>query len=194
MQELIFQRKHPAPIYPEVIWAVSSCYEPGSIILKTRDFIEAKLKVWGDKKKSESFGTKCWGKLIPQRWNMLQKKRENIIFLPFEKVFKIKPGWKAHSRNPGKKVVKKLFFQLGYGVILENKIKMKKRSFINWNEHRETKNARIGTKIVLRVNKSSQVGSTETSRRMGFLRFRAHVSNGSPLSIMLQKHLHKVTH
>ena len=26
-----------------------------------------------------------------------------------------------------------------------------KRSFINWNEHRETKNERIGTKTVLRV-------------------------------------------
>ena len=127
-----------------------SCYEPGSTILKTRDFIEAKLKVWGDKKKSGSFGTKCWEKLIPQRWTMLQKKRENIIFLPLEKVFKIKPGWKAHSRNPGKKVVKKPFFPTSYGVILENK-KRKKRSFINWNEHRETKNARIGTKTVLRV-------------------------------------------
>ena len=87
-----------------------SCYEPGSTILKTRDFIEAKLKVWGDKKKSGSFGAKCWGKLIPQRWNMLQKKRENIIFLLLEKVFKIKPGWKARSRNPGKKVGKKTFF------------------------------------------------------------------------------------
>ena len=76
------------------------------------------------KKKSGSFGKKCWGKLIPQRQSMLQKKRENIIFLPLEKVFKIKPGWKAHSRNPGKKVVKKtFFFQLGYGVILENKKK-----------------------------------------------------------------------
>ena len=82
---------------------------------------------------------------------MFQSWMQNIIFLPFEKVFKIKPGWKAHSRNPGKKVVKKLFFQLGYGVILENKIKMKKRSFINWNEHRETKNGRIGTNTVLRV-------------------------------------------
>ena len=28
-----------------------------------------------------------------------------------------------------------------------------KRSFINWNEHRETKNERIGTKTVLRVKK-----------------------------------------
>ena len=32
--------------------------------------------------------------------------------------------------------------------------KRKERSFINWNEHRETKNARIGTKTVLRVKKS----------------------------------------
>ena len=49
---------------------------------------------------------------------------QNIIFLPLEKVFKIKPGWKAHSRNPGKKVGKKNFFSLcGYGVILENKKK-----------------------------------------------------------------------
>ena len=30
-----------------------------------------------------------------------------------------------------------------------------KRSFINWNEHRETKNERIGTKTVLRVKKLS---------------------------------------
>ena len=75
------------------------------------------------KKKSGSFGTKCWGKLIPQRQSMLQKKRENIIFLPLEKVFKIKPGWKADSRNPGKKVVKKIFFPTSYGVILENKKK-----------------------------------------------------------------------
>ena len=72
-------------------------------ILKTREMLQVK-------KKSGSFGTKCWGKLIPQRQSMLQKKRENIIFLPLEKVFKIKPGWKAHSRNPGKKVVKKPFF------------------------------------------------------------------------------------
>ena len=28
-----------------------------------------------------------------------------------------------------------------------------KRSFINWNEHRETKNERIGTKTILRVKK-----------------------------------------
>ena len=28
-----------------------------------------------------------------------------------------------------------------------------KRSFINWNEHRETKNEHIGTKTVLRVKK-----------------------------------------
>ena len=41
---------------------------------------------------------------------MLQKKRENIIFLPLEKVFKIKPGRKAYSRNPGKKDGKKTFF------------------------------------------------------------------------------------
>ena len=72
-------------------------------ILKTREMLQVK-------KKSGSFGTKCWGKLIPQRQSMLQKKRENIIFLPLEKVFKIKPGWKAHSRNPGKKVVKKPFY------------------------------------------------------------------------------------
>ena len=29
-----------------------------------------------------------------------------------------------------------------------------KKSFINWNEHRETKNERIGTKTVLRVKKT----------------------------------------
>ena len=50
------------------------------------------------------------------------------------------------------KCIARIFFQLGYGVILENK-KRKERSFINWNEHQETKNARIGTKTVLRVKK-----------------------------------------
>ena len=57
-------------------------------------------------------------------------------------------------------VGKKVFFPeilekkySGYAAILENK-KRGKRSFINWNEHRETKNERIGTKTVLRVKKS----------------------------------------
>ena len=81
----------------------SDSFQSFRTILKTREMLQVK-------KKSGSFGTKCWGKLIPQRQSMLQKKRENIIFLPLEKVFKIKPGWKAHSRNPGKKVVKKTFF------------------------------------------------------------------------------------
>ena len=39
---------------------------------------------------------------------------------------------------------------------MENK-KRKERSFINWNEHRETKNAHIGTKTVLRVKKCTEV-------------------------------------
>ena len=54
---------------------------------------------------------------------MFQSWMQNIIFLPLEKVFKIKPGWKADSRHPGKKVVKKTFFPTSYGVILENKKK-----------------------------------------------------------------------
>lgn len=72
-------------------------------------------------------------------------------FLPLEKVFKIKPGWKAHSRNPRKKVGKKnLFFSLcGYGVILENDKKGRIR--VSRNEHREMKIVHIGTKTVLRV-------------------------------------------
>ena len=81
---------------------------------------------------------------------------QNIIFLPLEKVFKIKPVWKAHSRNPGKKVVKKLFFQLGYGVILENKKKegeeLHKLEWASRNEKRAhwNKNRSKGKKKIIR--------------------------------------------
>ena len=47
------------------------------------------------------------------------------------------------SRNPGKNIlVMQRFWKIK---------KRKERSFINWNEHRETTNVRIGTKTVLRV-------------------------------------------
>ena len=86
-----------------------SCYEPGSPILKPKDVIEAKLKVWGGKNDC-AFRTTLLRKANSPRCIILQETMQNIIFLPLEKVFKIKPGWKAHSRNPGKKVVKKTFF------------------------------------------------------------------------------------
>ena len=127
-----------------------SCYEPGSPILKTKDVIEAKLKVWGGKNDC-AFRTTLLRKANSPRCIILQETMQNIIFLPFEKVFKIKPVWKAHSRNPGKKVVKKLFFPTWLWSDFGKIKKRKERSFINWNEHRETKNARIGTKTVLRV-------------------------------------------
>ena len=44
---------------------------------------------------------------------------QNIIFLPLEKVFKIKPGGEKHIPEIlEKKLEKKLFFPVCYGVIL----------------------------------------------------------------------------
>ena len=91
-----------------------SCYEPGSTMLKTRDVIEAKLKVWGDKKAC-AFGTTLLRKQNSPRHIIFRNSMQNIIFLPLEKVFKIKPAcvkswfqksWKKSffSRNPGKKI------------------------------------------------------------------------------------------
>ena len=91
-----------------------SCYEPGSTMLKKRDVIEAKLKVWGDKKAC-AFGTTLLRKQNSPRHIIFRNSMQNIIFLPLEKVFKIKPAcvkswfqksWKKKffSRNPGKKI------------------------------------------------------------------------------------------
>ena len=145
-------------------------------MLKKRDVIEAKLKVWGDKKAC-AFGTTLLRKQNSPRHIIFRNSMQNIIFLPLEKVFKIKPAcvkswfqksWKKSffSRNPGKKSFffqkswkKKFFFQKSWKkniLVMQRFWKIKKggkRSFINWNEHRETKNERIGTKTVLRVKK-----------------------------------------
>ena len=63
-----------------------SCYEPGSTMLKTRDVIEAKLKVWGDKKAC-AFGTTLLRKQNSPRHIIFRNSMQNIIFLPLEKVF-----------------------------------------------------------------------------------------------------------
>ena len=60
-----------------------SCYEPGSPILKTKDVIEAKLKVWGGKNACAILEQHCWGKRIPPRCVILHESRQNIIFLPW---------------------------------------------------------------------------------------------------------------
>jgi len=72
---------------------------------------------------------------------------QNIIFLPLEKVFQNKPVL-CEKLIP--KSWKKVFFQKSWKKNSGFK-KRGKRSFINWNEHRETKKERIGTKTVLRV-------------------------------------------
>ena len=131
-----------------------SCYEPGSTMLKTRDVIEAKLKVWGDKKAC-AFGTTLLRKQNSPRHIIFRNSMQNIIFLPLEKVFKIKPACvKSWFQKSWKK---SFFFQKSWKkniLVMQRFWKIKKggkRSFINWNEHRETKNERIGTKTVLRV-------------------------------------------
>ena len=101
-----------------------SCYEPGSTMLKTRDVIEAKLKVWGDKKAC-AFGTTLLRKQNSPRHIIFRNSMQNIIFLPLEKVFKIKP---ACVKSWFQKSWKKSFFPeilekkySGYAAILENK-------------------------------------------------------------------------
>ena len=63
-----------------------SCYEPGSTMLKKRDVIEAKLKVWGDKKAC-AFGTTLLRKQNSPRHIIFRNSMQNIIFLSLEKVF-----------------------------------------------------------------------------------------------------------
>ena len=63
-----------------------NCYEPGSTMLKKRDVMEAKLKVWGDKKAC-AFGTTLLRKQNSPRHIIFRNSMQNIIFLSLEKVF-----------------------------------------------------------------------------------------------------------
>jgi len=87
-----------------------SCYEPGSTMLKTRDVIEAKPKVWGDKKAC-AFGTTLLRKQNSPRHIIFRNSMQNIIFLPLEKVFQ-NQAWVKSSfqKSWKKKLEKKTFF------------------------------------------------------------------------------------
>ena len=64
-----------------------SCYEPGSTMLKTKDVILAKLKVFGEKKPGQ-FGTRTLlRKQKSPRHIIFKNSMQNIIFLTLEKVF-----------------------------------------------------------------------------------------------------------
>ena len=93
-----------------------SCYEPGSTMLKTRDVIEAKLKVWGGKKAC-AFGTTLLRKQNSSEVHCFSRKDAKFNFFDQER-FHSKLIWfwpEVTTKKPGFFTISTCFFWGGGG-------------------------------------------------------------------------------